>query len=117
MLLNEIPFQDVIPIQGYGENNFKINNKYYEGGIFIFTNIICKWNGFNDFSFSKFDISDMEIIFIGMGDSDSKLNNRFNNFFNKKNITVECFNTPTACRAYNVTISSQRKAGALLMPI
>ena len=50
MLLNEIPFQDVIPIQGYGENNFKINNKYYEGGIFIFTNIICKWNGFNDFS-------------------------------------------------------------------
>ena len=24
MLLNEIPFQDVIPIQGYGENNFKI---------------------------------------------------------------------------------------------
>ena len=41
MLLNEIPFQDVIPIQGYGQNNFKINNKYYEGGIFIFNNIIC----------------------------------------------------------------------------
>ena len=36
-------------------------------GIFIFTNIICKWSGFNDFSFSKFDISDMEIISIGMG--------------------------------------------------
>ena len=117
MLLNEMPFQDVIPIQGYGQNNFKINNKYHEGGIFIFTNIICKWTGFNDFSFSKFDISDMEIIFIGMGDSDSKLDNRFNNFFNKKNIIVECFTTPTACRAYNVTISSQRKAGALLMPI
>ena len=53
MLLNEISFQDVIPIQGYGQNNFKINNKYYEGGIFIFTNIICKWSGFNDFSFEK----------------------------------------------------------------
>ncbi len=86
MLLNEIPFQDVIPIQGYGQNNFKINNKYYEGGIFIFTNIICKWSDFND-------------------------------FFIKKNIIVECFSTPTACRAYNVTISSHRKAGALLMPI
>ena len=37
MQLNEIPFQDVIPIQGYSKNNFKINNEYYEGGLFIFT--------------------------------------------------------------------------------
>jgi len=36
---------------------------------------------------------------------------------NRNNIIVECFATPTACRAYNVTISSHRKAGALLMPI
>ena len=36
MLLNEIPFQDVIPIQGYDQNNFKINNKYYEGGWHIY---------------------------------------------------------------------------------
>lgn len=117
MFLNETPFQDVIPIQGYGQNNFKVNNKYHQGGIFIFTNIICKWSGFNDFSFSKLDISDMEIIFIGMGYSKSKLNSKINDFFIKKNIIVECFTTPTACRAYNVTISSQRKAGALLMPI
>ena len=73
MLLNEIPFQDVIPIQGYGQNNFKINNKYYEGGIFIFTNIICKWSDYNDFSFSKFDISDMDIMFIGMGVENKKV--------------------------------------------
>ena len=39
------------------------------------------------------------------------------NMFWGKFISVECFSTPTACRAYNVTISSHRKAGALLMPI
>ena len=117
MLLNEIPFQDVIPIQGYGQNNFRINNKYYEGGIFIFTNIIIKWSGFNDFSFSKFDISDLDIMFIGMGVRNKKPINIFKDFFIKKNIILECFSTPTACRAYNVTISSHRKAGALLMPI
>ena len=117
MILNETPFQDVFPIQGYGQNNFKIDNKHYEGGIFIFSNIICKWNGFNDFSFSKFDISDMEIIFIGMGVCNNKLNNSFKDFFTKNNIIIECLTTPTACRAYNITISNQRKAGALLIPI
>ena len=40
MLLNETSFQDVIPIQGYGKNNFKIDDKFYKGGIFIFSNTI-----------------------------------------------------------------------------
>ena len=92
MLLNEIPFQDVIPIQGYGQNNFKINNKCYEGGIFIFTNIIIKWSGFNDFSFSKFDISDMEIMFIGMGVRNKKPINL---------VVSECL-TPTFFTQYNL---------------
>ena len=70
-----------------------------------------------DFSFSKFDISDMEIIFIGMGVCNNKLNNSFKDFFTKNNIIIECLTTPTACRAYNITISNERKAGALLIPI
>ena len=60
------------------------------------------------------------LIFIPMGLvilNITKLNSKINDFFIKKNIIVECFSTPTACRAYNVTISSHRKAGALLMPI
>jgi len=56
-------------------------------------------------------------MFIGMGVRNKKLINIFKDFFIKNNIIVECFSTPTACRAYNVTISSHRKAGALLMPI
>ena len=117
MLLNETSFQDVIPIQGYGKNNFKIDDKFYKGGIFIFSNTISKWGGFEDFSFSKLDINVMEIIFIGTCVRNNKLNKRYKDFFIKKNITVECLTTPTACRAYNVTISSQRKAGALLIPL
>ena len=59
----------------------------------------------------------MDIMFIGMGVKNKKPTSILNDFFIKKNIIVECFSTPTACRAYNVTISSHRKAGALLMPI
>ena len=117
MLFSETSFEDCMPIQGYGVNSFNINNNIYEGGIFLFSNIVSKWTGFQDFSFLENDIIDMEILFIGTGVKNQKLNKKFNDFLIKKNISFECFNTPTACRAFNITISSQRKAGALLMPI
>ncbi len=117
MLFTETSFLDGPPIEGYGINSFKINNKIYKGGLFVFSKIILGWNGFSDFSFYKKNLSELEVLFIGTGVKNKKLNKKFYQFLINKNITMECFNTPTACRAYNITISSSRKAGALLMPI
>ena len=117
MLFSETNFEEVTPIQAYGENFFRICHKKVSGGIFVFSHIIRSWHGFKDFSFLEEDLSSMEMLFIGTGKNHNHIDKRFNSVLIDSGVILEVFSTPVACRAYNVTISGHRKVGALLAPI
>ena len=117
MLFLETKFEDAYPIQAYGSNYFRVNDQILKGGIFVCLNILKLWKGYQDLSFLDKSISSMDILFIGSGKDHKPINENLKNILEKYRIGFEIFSTPVACRAYNITIANDRKAGALLSPI
>ena len=98
-------------------NEFFIRNHIIKGSIFIFSDVLRTWKGFKDLSFLDEDILSMDILFIGTGKDYLPIDLTMRHSIDKCGIISEIYATPVACRAYNVTISGHRKAGALLSPI
>ena len=117
MLFSETRFEGAHPIEAYGENYFRVGGKKIRGGIFVFSSIVMPWQGFSDLLFLQKDVSTMEILFIGTGKHHQSIPQTLVNTLKKNEIVPEIFLTSVACRAYNVTISESRSAGALLFPI
>ena len=117
MLFSETQFEGANPIQAYGENYFRVGGKKICGGIFVFSSIVMPWQGFSDLLFLQKDVFTMEILFIGTGKHHQSIPQTLINTLKKHAIVPEIYSTSVACRAYNVTISGSRSAGALLLPI
>ena len=117
MLFSETQFEGAEPILAYGDSFFRVGEKKIHGGIFMFNQILLPWGGFDDLLFLEENVSDMEILFIGTGTRYELIPEAFRSTLKKSGIVPEILSTPVACRAYNVTISGHRKAGALLFPI
>ena len=117
MLFSETKFGDLNSIQAYGANFFRVKDQIIKGGIFIFSDVLKTWEGFEDLSFLDENILSMDILFIGTGKDHLSINQVLKNSIDKCGIIFEIYSTPVACRAYNVTISGHRKAGALLSPM
>ena len=73
MLFSETEYDGVYPIQAYGKNFFRIRGEKINGGIFLYSEILKPWNGSEDLSSLKEDISSMEILFIGVKEYDPQL--------------------------------------------
>mgnify|MGYP001184581338 FL=1 len=117
MLFSETEYDGVYPIQAYGKNFFRIRGEKINGGIFLYSEILKSWHGNEDLSFLKENISSMEILFIGVKEYDHQFQKNLSKSLNKFGTFVEVLSIPVACRAYNVSISSHRKAGVLLEAI
>ena len=117
MLFSETKYEHANPIQAYGKNFFRVKDQIIKGGIFIFSDILKTWKGFKDLSFLDEDILSIDILFIGTGKNYLPIDQTLRNSIDKYGIIHEIYSTPVACRAYNVTISGHRKAGALMTPI
>lgn len=117
MLFSETQFEGANPIQAYGENYFRVGGKKICGGIFVFSSIVMPWQGFSDLLFLQKDVFTMEILFIGTGKHHQSIPQTLINTLKKHAIVPEIYSTSVACRAYNVTISGSRSAGALLFSI
>ena len=91
MLFSETNFEEVTPIQAYGENFFRICHKKVRGGIFVFSHIIRSWHGFKDFSFLEEDLSSMEMLFIGTGKNHKHIDKSFNSVLIDNGLVLEVF--------------------------
>ena len=117
MLFSETEYDGVYPIQAYGKTFFRIKGEKINGGIFLYSEVLKPWNGNEDLSFLKEDISSMEILFVGVKEYDPQFQKILSKSLNTFGIFLEVLSIPVACRAYNVSISGHRKAGVLLEPI
>ena len=117
MLFSETRFEGAYPIEGYGNNFFRIRGEKITGGIFLYSQILKSWRGSKDLSFLEEDISSMEIMFIGLKEYELPLEKNLSSSLEALGLMIEVLSIPVACRAYNVSISGHRKAGVLLEPL
>lgn len=117
MHFNEMPFEDAIPIDGYGPGMFRIAGKVHQGAVLLCGARVIPWGGYADRE-SLIEIKDLvDFIIIGTGSDMTHLPKEFRAAFEDADLGLEPMATPTAARTYNVLASEGRRVAVALLPV
>ncbi|MBQ2262277.1 MAG: Mth938-like domain-containing protein [Loktanella sp.] len=117
MRLNEIRYNDSVPIDGYGPGFFRIGGKVLRGPVLVFPTGVTGWDGFSDTGAILERAADVDVVFIGTGAEIAHLPATFRTTLEEAGIGVESMASPAACRTYNVLLSEGRRVAVALIPV
>jgi uncharacterized protein len=117
MRLNEISYNDALPIDGYGTGFFRIGGQKYEGAVLALPNGVTSWGGFDDTATVLSVIDTIDVLFVGTGAEIAHLPEEFRTTLEDAGIGVEAMASPAACRTYNVLLSEGRRVAVALLPV
>ncbi|NIY79035.1 hypothetical protein HCZ23_06090 [Celeribacter sp. HF31] len=117
MQFNEMPFEDAVPVDGYGPNMFRIDGKVYQGAMLVCGNAVVPWGGYADTA-SLIELRGrIDFIVIGTGPEMTHLPQSFREALDAAEIGLEPMATPTAARTYNVLASEGRRVAVALLTV
>ena len=117
MRLNEIKYNDAVPIDSYGPGFFRIGGKRFDGAVAAFSTGVKVWGGFDDTQ-TILDQSDtLDVLFVGTGAEIAHLPSDFRTVLEDAGIGFETMASPAACRTYNVLLSEGRRVAVALIPV
>ncbi|MFQ1700614.1 Mth938-like domain-containing protein [Loktanella agnita] len=117
MRLNEISYNDAVPIDGYGPGFFRIGGKKIDGPVAVFATGVKSWGGYEDTDVLLAQAADLDVLFVGTGAEIAHPPKAFRTLLEDAGIGVEAMASPAACRTYNVLLSEGRRVGVALIPI
>ena len=117
MRLNEISYNDAVPIDGYGTGFFRVGGKKYDGAIIVLPSGVTAWGGFDDTATVLAQVADIDVLFVGTGAEIAHPPSDFRTTLEEAGIGVETMASPAACRTYNVLLSEGRRVAVALLPI
>ena len=117
MRLNEITYNDAVPIDGYGTGFFRIGGKRYDGAVMVLPTGVSVWGGFPDTETILAAVADIDVLFVGTGAEIAHPPKEFRETLEEAGIGVEAMASPAACRTYNVLLSEGRRVAVALLPV
>lgn len=117
MRLNEISYNDAVPIDGYGTGFFRIGGKRYDGPVLVMPSGVSGWGGFEDTAAVLDHVADIDVLFVGTGGEIAHPPVAFRTVLEDAGIGVETMASPAACRTYNVLLSEGRRVAVALLPV
>lgn len=117
MRLNEISYNDAVPIDGYGPGFFRIGGKLIEGAVAVFASGVTPWGGFDDTDTILAQADSIDVLFVGTGPEIAHPPAGFRGTLEDAGIGVEAMASPAACRTYNVLLSEGRRVAVALLPV
>ncbi|MDC1399664.1 Mth938-like domain-containing protein [Yoonia sp.] len=117
MRLNEISYNDALPIDGYGTGFFRVGGKKYDGSIVVLPTGVTAWGGFVDTDTLLAAVKDIDVLFVGTGAEIAHPPKDFRIILEDAGIGVETMASPAACRTYNVLLSEGRRVAVALLPV
>jgi uncharacterized protein len=116
MRLNEISYNDAVPIDGYGTGFFRVGGKKYDGAIIVLPSGVTAWGGFDDTATVLEIATQIDVLFVGTGKEIAHLPKEFRASLEDAGIGVEAMASPAACRTFNVLLSEGRRVAVALLP-
>lgn len=117
MRLNEVQFDNSLPIDGYGPDFFRVGGTVHHGSVVVTPKGVLAWGGYGDAQ-TLLDLADtVDVIFVGTGADIAHLPHDFRALFDDAGIGIEPMASPAACRTYNVLLSEGRRVAAALLPV
>ena len=117
MRLNEISYNDALPIDGYGPGFFRIGGKKHDGPVMVLPTGVSAWGGYDDAETVLSVVEQIDVLFVGTGAEIAHLPKPFRNTLEDAGIGVEAMASPAACRTYNVLLSEGRRVAVALLPV
>lgn len=117
MRLNEIDYNDAMPIDAYGPGFFRVGGKRFEGAVLVSPTGVVAWGGYGDTD-NVLALSDqIDVLFVGTGAEIAHPDKAFRTTLEEAGIGVEAMASPAACRTYNVLLSEGRRVAVALLPV
>lgn len=117
MRLNEIRYDGLRPVDGYGPGFFRIGGVVHEGAVAVLPSGVAAWGGYGDTAGLIAAASMVDVLFVGTGAEVAHVPAAFREALEAAGIGVEAMATPAACRTYNVLLSEGRRIGLALLPV
>lgn len=117
MQINDMPFEDAVPIDGYGPGFFRVGGKVHQGAILICSADVTPWDGLDDTAPLAALAGRIDVLIIGTGPEISHAPKPLRQQLDALAIGVETMASPTAARAYNVLASEGRRVAVALLPV
>jgi len=117
MRLNEIDYNDAVPIDGYGPGFFRVGGERYDGAIFVLPSGVDTWGGYEDTATLITQADAIDVLFVGTGAEIAHAPAAFRAALEAAGVGVETMASPAACRTYNVLLSEGRRVAVALLPV
>lgn len=117
MRLNEISFDDSLPVDGYGPGFFRVAGKVQEGTLCLAPSGVTSWGGYEDLETLMALKERIDVLFVGTGAETAYLPRAFREALEEAGIAVEGMATGPACRTYNVLLSEGRRVALAAFPV
>ncbi|MGZ9809788.1 Mth938-like domain-containing protein [Pseudoroseicyclus sp. H15] len=117
MRLNEIRYDNALPIDGYGPGFFRVGGKLIEGHTLVLPTGASLWGGFDEPEAILAAAGDIDVLFVGTGPEMAYLPQPFRNAMEGAGIAAEPMVSPAAARTYNILLSEGRRVGAALLTV
>ncbi len=117
MQLNEIQYSDALPIEGYGDDFFRIDGEKIAAPALVHAGGAVHWAGLDDPSAIIAMAGQLDFILLGTGKDLAHAPKAFREAVEAAGIGVEVMKTDSACRTYNVLVSEGRRVAAALLPV
>ncbi|MDD9921081.1 MAG: Mth938-like domain-containing protein [Boseongicola sp.] len=117
MRLNEVTYNDALPVDGYGEGFFRIGGEAREAPLAILPTGVAAWGGYDDVQTLVSASEVIDFCLIGTGKDIAHIPAQFREALENAGIGVEIMSSPQACRTYNVLLGEGRRLGLAVMPV
>jgi uncharacterized protein len=117
MQLNEVRFDKVLPVEGYGPGFFRIGGVIVDGPLILLPEARRGWGGLEDAAPLLALAAEADVLFIGTGAEIAHIPEDLRRALEETGLGIETMATPAACRTYNVLLSEGRRIAAALLPV
>ena len=117
MKLTEIQFEEVLPIESYGPDFFRVGGEVISAPAIIWADGAVSWAGTDDAAALVAMADKLDFILLGTGPQVQHAPKAFRQALEDAGIGVEVMKSDSACRTYNVLVSEGRRVAAALLPI
>ncbi|MFY0680286.1 MAG: Mth938-like domain-containing protein [Thalassovita sp.] len=117
MQMNEVTFDEAVPIDGYGPGFFRVAGEVLQGAVIVTAEKAKSWAGFDDPEALLALKDEVDVLFVGMGREIAHLPRDLRVALEQAEIGVEVMSSPSACRTYNVLVSEGRRVAVAALPV
>ena len=117
MQMNEVRYENQVPVDGYGPGFFRVQDKVHDGAMFLNAEGPAPWGGYDDLDPLIASKESFDIVFVGTGADIAPLPKAVRETLDEAGVAVEVMGSPSACRTYNILLSEGRRVALAVLAV